>query len=182
MRATVTKPKGVWALRIAAVVVVVLTAALTLVYRDRFREWARLGYSALFLASVLTNASLVPLPGLGITVIAGTVFNPWLVGLICGLGQAIGGLSGYLAGCGGRTLVGDSPSYARLRRWMRRYGALTIFVLSAIPDPIFSVAEITAGSTGMPLPIFFAATASGRILKSIVAALIGYYGIHLFHH
>ena len=65
---------------------------------------------------------------------------------------------------------------------MQRYGALTIFVLSAIPDPVFGVAEITAGSTGMPLPTFFVATASGRILKSIVAAVIGWYGIHLLNH
>lgn len=169
-----------WAARIAVVIILIGALVFTLRYRDRFQEWARLGYLAIFLISALTNATLIlPLPGLAVTTLAGGMFNPWIVGVVAGLGQAVGELSGYLAGYGGQTLADDLPRYEQIARWMRRYGPWVVFVLALVPNPLFDVAGIVAGSTRMPLGAFFVPCAAGKILKNLIAAWAGFYGIEL---
>lgn len=176
-----TIPKGrLWAARVAVVLILAGAVWFTLRYRDHFSEWARFGYPAIFVISALTNATLIlPLPGLAVTTLAGGMFNPWIVGAVAGLGQAVGELSGYLAGYSGQTLAADLPRYEQLARWMRRYGPWVIFVLALIPNPVFDVAGIIAGSTRMPLLAFLLPCAAGKILKNLIAAWAGFYGIEL---
>jgi membrane protein DedA with SNARE-associated domain len=99
--------------------------------------------------------------------------------VVAGLGQAVGELSGYLAGYGGQTMAERLPRYAQIARWMRRYGPAVIFVLALVPNPLFDVAGIVAGSTRMPLLLFFVSCAMGKILKNLIAAWAGFYGIEL---
>ncbi|WP_376791440.1 YqaA family protein [Thermoflexus sp.] len=178
---TKTVSKGrLWAARVAVVIILIGAVWFTLRYRDHFQEWARFGYPAIFLISALTNATLIlPLPGLAVTTLAGGMFNPWIVGIVAGLGQAVGELSGYLVGYGGQTLAEDLPQYARLARWMRRYGPWVVFILALIPNPLFDVAGIIAGSTRMPVLAFLLPCALGKTLKNLIAAWAGFYGIEL---
>ncbi len=178
---TATAPRGrLWAARAAVVILLIGAVWFTLRYRDHFQEWARFGYPAIFVISALTNATLIlPLPGLAVTTLAGGMFNPWLVGVVAGLGQAVGELTGYLAGYSGQTLAADLPHYDRLARWMRRFGPWVIFLLALIPNPLFDVAGIVAGSTRTPALYFFLPCAAGKILKNLIAAWAGFYGIEL---
>ena len=178
-RTTTTVSRGrLWAARIAVVIILIGAVWFTLRYRDRFQEWARFGYPAIFLISALTNATLIlPLPGLAVTTLAGGMFNPGIVGGVAGLGQAVGELSGYLAGYSGQTLAEELPHYEQIARWMRRYGPAMIFILALVPNPLFDVAGIVAGSTRMPLLFFFLPCAAGKNLKNLIAAWAGFYGI-----
>jgi membrane protein DedA with SNARE-associated domain len=179
-RTSTISRRRLWAARVAVVLILIGAVWFTVRYRDRFSEWARFGYPAIFLISALTNATLIlPLPGLAVTTLAGGMFNPWIVGVVAGLGQAVGELSGYLAGYGGQTMAERLPRYAQIARWMRRYGPAVIFVLALVPNPLFDVAGIVAGSTRMPLLLFFIPCATGKILKNWIAAWAGFYGIEL---
>ncbi|MDW8064347.1 MAG: VTT domain-containing protein [Anaerolineae bacterium] len=179
-QAAVVPKWQLWMARIAVVVILVGAVWFSLRYRDRFSEWARFGYPAVFLISALTNATLIlPLPGLAVTTLAGGVFNPWIVGVVAGLGQAVGELTGYLAGYGGQTVVDNLPRYAQLVRWMRRFGPWVIFVLALIPNPVFDVAGIVAGSTRMPLWQFLLPCAAGKILKNLIVAWAGFQSLEL---
>ncbi|MFC1975951.1 hypothetical protein ACFLXQ_06095, partial [Chloroflexota bacterium] len=79
----------------------------------------------------------MPVPGLAVTV--GTAMalpdEWWLVGLVAGIGEALGETTGYLAGFGGRAVIENRQMYARIQYYMENHGMLTIFVLSAIPNP-----------------------------------------------
>jgi membrane protein DedA with SNARE-associated domain len=161
-----------WVARGLVLAAVAAAVLFVLLYRGNFENWARLGYPAVFLICLVTNlAVLVPLPGFGITVVAGSVLNPWIVG------QTIGDLNSYLAGSTSKVILDDLPHHDRVFRWMRQRGALTVFVLAALPNPFLSAAIVVAGATDMPLARFFAVTLAGKVIKSTAAALAGYYGV-----
>lgn len=138
-----------------------------------------IGLLALFFLSLLSNATLIlPVPGIALTALAATAGNPLLVGVVAGLGQALGETTGYLAGYSGQELVDRTPRYAQMAGWMRRYGALTIFVLALVPNPLFDIAGIVAGALRMPFLIYLAAAAAGKILKNVALAYAAAFGIN----
>jgi membrane protein YqaA with SNARE-associated domain len=163
----------------ALTLVAILAALCTAVYfRDRLQELRQYGYVAVFVVGLVSNATLIlPVPGLAVSSVMGGVFNPWIVGLVGGLGQALGELTGYMAGYSGQTLVDGNPTYDRLTRWMQRYGALTIFVLALVPNPLFDLGGMAAGTLRFPLWRFLVSCAAGKVIKNILFALAGYYGI-----
>lgn len=178
---SVPPPPPAWRLRlIQAVTLIVIVAAVaaTFYFRDRVQELKPYGYAAIFIVSLVSNATLIlPVPGLAVTSVMGAVFNPVIVGIVAGVGQAIGELTGYMAGYSGQNLAGKSARYASLVAWMRRYGALTVFVLALVPNPVFDVAGIIAGALRMPIWQYLLAAAAGKILKNIAFAYLGDFGL-----
>lgn len=167
-------PLPAW--RIVVLLFSLAISVLIFVYRDRLADFASYGYLGLFVVSVIGNATvLLPMPSLVATFITGGVLNPWLVGIVSGAGMAIGELSGYLAGYGGGGIVEakDRQRYERLESWMRRYGALTTFVLSAIPNPLFDLAGIAAGALHYPVWRFLLLCFLGKTVKGLALALVG---------
>ena len=158
-----------------AAVLVALGAALY--FRDHIQELRRYGYAAVFLVSLISNATVVlPVPGLAVNSVMGGVFNPWIVGLVGGVGQGLGELTGYMAGYSGQTWIDENPTYDRLTRWMQRHGTLTVLVLAAIPNPAFDLAGIAAGALRLPLWRFLIGCTIGGIIKNTAFALLGHYG------
>lgn len=137
-----------------------------------------IGLVVLFFLSLISNATLIlPVPGLALTALAATVANPLAVGIAAGTGQALGEMTGYLAGYSGQELIDNSPRYERLAIWMRRYGALTLFFLGLIPNPLFDVAGIIAGALRMPWWLFLFAAGAGKLIKNIALAYAASLGI-----
>jgi membrane protein YqaA with SNARE-associated domain len=164
--------------QVATIVAVVAGLGAALYFRERLQELQEYGYAAVFLIGLVSNATLIlPVPGLAVSSILGGVFNPWLVGLVGGLGQALGELTGYMAGYSGQTLVDENPVYNRLTGWMQRYGMLTVFVLAVVPNPLFDVGGLAAGALRLPVWRFLLSATAGKVIKNIAFALLGYYGI-----
>jgi uncharacterized membrane protein YdjX (TVP38/TMEM64 family) len=57
-----------------------------------------------------------------------------------------------------------------LTRWIATRGPLIVFVLAAIPNPVFDLAGIAAGVVRMPVAVYFLAAAAGKIIKNVVVA------------
>jgi len=156
---------------------VVLAIAITLgivLFHDELARFSRYGYPGVFLVSLLGNATVIlPAPSLAVVFGMGGVLNPLFVGLVAGVGEALGELTGYLAGYGGRAVIEDREMYGRLEGWMRRHGSATIFVLSAIPNPIFDLAGIAAGALRFPLQRFLLSCWVGKTIKTTVFAFAG---------
>jgi len=129
------------------------------------------GLVVLFGLAALSTATLIlPAPGLALTAIAGAAGDPIVVGVVAGLGQAVGELTGYAAGRSGRSMLPQTAMTVRLEDWLRRRGMIVIFVLSAVPNPVFDLAGIAAGVVGMPVSRYLSAAAAGKIMKNIVVA------------
>jgi len=104
---------------------------------------------------------------------------PLLVGLAAGVGEALGELTGYAAGFGGRAVIEDQRAYDRLADWMQRRGGITVFVLSVFPNPFFDLAGIAAGTLRYPLWRFLLVCWLGKTIKTIVVAWAGSQSITL---
>jgi uncharacterized membrane protein YdjX (TVP38/TMEM64 family) len=164
--------------RVLTVVAVIGALIAALVFRDRLQELEEYGYVAVFLVGLISNATLIlPVPGLAVSSVLGSVFNPWVVGLVGGIGQALGELTGYMAGYSSQTWVDEHHRYDRLVRLMQRYGTLTVFVLALLPNPLFDVAGMIAGVLRLPLWKFLLSSVAGKVIKNIAFALAGAYGI-----
>jgi uncharacterized membrane protein YdjX (TVP38/TMEM64 family) len=171
------RPRLLRVVQILTVLIVVGASVAAVYFRNHLQDLAGYGYAAVFLVGLVSNATLIlPVPGLAVSSLLGGVFNPFLVGLVGGVGQALGELSGYMAGYSGQTLVDRGPTYERVAGWMQRHGVVTIFVLALIPNPVFDLGGIAAGALRFPLWKFLIACAAGKVLKNIVFALLGYYG------
>lgn len=136
-----------------------------------------LGYPGVFLISMLAGGSMVfPVPSQAAILAAGAVLNPLLVGISAGLGNATGEFTGYLAGYGGREVFSGTRQGKRWRQledWLRRRGFFGLVVFAAIPNPIFDVAGLLAGSLGYPPSRFWLACAIGNSIKYTTLAYLG---------
>lgn len=149
-----------------------------LVFADQIERFKELGYVGLFLINLFGSATIIlPAPAFVTVFALGSVYNPWLVGLVSGPAAALGELTGYLAGYGGATPLMDKPIYRRFDRWMDRYGPFAVGFLAFIPNPLFDVAGLMAGASRMPVWQFVFAAAIGKTIRFILLAWAGHYGL-----
>ncbi|MGD8623724.1 MAG: VTT domain-containing protein [Anaerolineae bacterium] len=143
-------------------------------FRDRFAQLAAVGYPGILLVSLLSSATIIlPAPSLALVFAMGSALPPMLVGLAAGTGEALGELTGYAAGFGGRAVIEDQKMYRRLEKWMLRRGGITILVLSIIPNPFFDLAGIAAGTLRYPLWRFVLICWLGKTIKTTLVAWAG---------
>lgn len=174
---TESTPSSFWTgklFRFLIIALVVSISAAIFAFRDQFAALAAVGYPGIFLVSLLSSATIIlPAPSLALVFAMGSAL-PWLpVGLAAGAGEALGELTGYAAGFGGRAVIEDQKSYKRLESWMQRRGGITILVLSIIPNPLFDLAGIAAGTLGYPLWRFLLIAWVGKTIKTSVIAWAG---------
>lgn len=138
------------------------------------------GYAGVWLLSFIGAASIVvPVPGLAAVCVAGTPeigLNPIVIGVLAGSAEALGEMTGYLAGVSGRNFVAKHRWYPRIQEWMRRYGTVFLFVMSIIPNPTFDIVGIAAGSIAYPVRRFLAVLFIAKSIKSTGVAYACYYG------
>ena len=134
--------------------------------------WKALGYPGVFLLSLLASGGMVfPIPSLAATCgAAGLELNLFAVGILSGLGEAIGELSGYAIGYGGRSVIQGRKLYIRVREWMSRWGMPIILIVSIIPNPIFDFVGIAAGALKYPVKRFLLIVWIGKTAKGIIIA------------
>ncbi len=154
-------------------------------------DFEKFGYAGIFLANFFGTATgFIPVPGLTAAgqalIVAGSqdLFVPAVV--VAGAsGMTLAESTAYLTGAVGRGLAEErEPMRGRLgdilsrgARWvdwlMSRYGFLTLLGLSAIPNPFFEFAGITAGAVRMNFWRFLFAVAIGKTVRVILLVIIG---------
>lgn len=155
---------------------IALTVGLLFVPSDLVQRLGAFGYLGVFLLVLLASATIVlPSPALGVALLASKTLDPWLVGLLSGIGAGLGEITGYLTGRGGSEIAQRSRHYARVERWVARWGMLTIFIMAFIPTPVMDLAGIAAGVLRMPFERFLIACVAGKTLRFIGVAWIGYF-------
>ena len=161
------------ALSVAIVIVAFLLS-------DRIPGVESLGYPAVFLISLFGNATLiVPVPAFAVVCTGGTILIPLLVGILGGTGQALGEMTGYIAGYGGQGFFQKGRYYERINSWVERRGWVAIVLLGLIPNPLFDFAGLAAGALRMPAWKFLTAATVGKTIRSVIIAYGCAYGIDL---
>lgn len=150
------------------------------------------GYLGAFLISLIGNGTIL-LPGIVLPILSGLgvvlyqaagLVGPVIVGLAGGAGAAIGEIVGYMAGYAGRGIVENNKLYQRLVGWVRRWGAIAIFVFALVPL-FFDLIGLAAGVLRFPLWKFILICWLGRTILYVVfivlaalgwAAILPYFG------
>jgi membrane protein DedA with SNARE-associated domain len=149
------------------------------------------GYLGLFAASLIGSASVIlPVPIFLLIFVAGSLLNPLLVGIIAGIGSAIGELTSYAVGLGGRKLLdkgkkkkkpakaeGASKWFMRAEAWMKKRGGFVvifIFAVTPLPDDVIG---IICGGIKYDIKKYFIACLLGKLILSLFIAYAGFYGV-----
>ena len=160
--------------RVGAVLAAIAITLGVYLLRNQIENFPMYGYPAVFFISLIGNATIIlPTPSMAVVFGLGGALNPILVGIIAGLGSALGELTGYLAGVGGRAVIEDQKLYDRIEKWMRKHGVLVIFILGLVPNPVFDVGGMIAGALKMPVWQFVLAAWAGKGLRLVIFALGG---------
>lgn len=150
------------------------------------------GYPGIFLANFFGTATgFVPVPGLtaagqGLIVAESKSLNPFGVVIAGSLGMTLAESTAYMTGAVVRGVAEDRPMPVggrigrRMHRaagwvdWlMARYGFATLLALSAVPNPFFEFAGITAGAVRMNFWRFLAAVGIGKTVRVILLVIVG---------
>ncbi len=139
-------------------------------------DW--LAFILLFLVSMLSSATIfVPAPGIAFLLAASIVWNPLLVALTAGSGDAIGEMTSYWAGYEENKimLVDEKLSgYQTAVLWMNKYGVWAIFAVAFVPVILFDLIGLAAGALKVRWWKFLIATMAGKLIRSILIAYIAH--------
>jgi len=179
-----------------SVIIQDLVSPIVIIYNWLLDVSLVLGYLGDFLVSFVGNATvLIPFPYMGVTFILGGLtdevtseflFDPWLVGLLSGLGAVFGEMTGYLIGYSGGQLI-DKNQRNAFGKYVDEHPRAIPFVLwflavTPLPDDVLI---LPLGAARYPwwkvmIPQFIGKTMfmtfvawSGRIGLSIIGTLIG---------
>lgn len=151
---------------------VIIIMVAVYVFRESISQLSVLGFFGLLLACFAANATvLLPAPSTLIVMEFASIFNPVWVGVIGGIGAALGELTGYLTGTSSQAVF-DFNKDKKIFRMFKRHPSLWIFVFAFIPLPLFDVAGVMAGILKIPLWKFFSACVFGKILKMLLLACL----------
>jgi uncharacterized membrane protein YdjX (TVP38/TMEM64 family) len=163
--------------RILAILFVIGISIGIFLIRDQVETLKLYGYPGVFLFTLLTSATVIlPAPGLIVVFSLGGILNPIWVGLVAGLGAALGELSGYIAGISGRIVVENTAWYQKIHTWMDNHMRLSswlIMFLAFIPLPFMDMAGMAAGALRMPAWRFLIWCFAGKVPKMILVAWLG---------
>lgn len=164
---------------IAEIAVAVIIAVVVLAFSEEIIALSEYGYIGVFIISLLSSATIfIPAPGWVAVIALGGVLNPYILGIIAGIGSGIGELTGYMIGNGARTLT--RRELDTQRKLIKKYGLWIIMLLAFIPNPLFDAAGLVAGALKIPVWKFMLATIAGRIIRFILLAYFGAWTLAMF--
>ncbi len=139
------------------------------------------GYGGVWIVSFIAAGSIIlPVPGPAAVCIAAAPhlgLNPLIIGVVSASAEALGEMTGYLAGLSGRSLLERNKYYPKVHRLVQRRGGIILFVGAIIPNPLFDVIGIAAGSIGYPIKRFLAVVFVAKVIKSTSIAYACFWGI-----
>ena len=141
------------------------------------------GYASIwflaFIGSALIFLPVSALAGVCLAVAAADL-NPVFIAITAASAEAIGELTGYLAGMGGKSFFERKRFYLRFKNLFSRYAGLTLLAGSCVPNPLFDCLGIAAGSILYPVKRFLLLVFIGKTIKFSWVSLGCYYGMTWF--
>ena len=141
-----------------------------------------IGYTSIWFLSFIAAALIfLPVSALASVCVAVAVdLNPFIVAVVAASAESIGELTGYMAGMGGKSFFERNRFYLRFKNFFLRYAGLTIVLFSIIPNPLFDIAGVAAGSILYPVRKFLLLVFMGKVVKFTWVGLGCYYGATWF--
>jgi membrane protein DedA with SNARE-associated domain len=180
--------KRTYIVGIIGVVLTVAAFAAIIVFNEEIREMREWGYVGAFVISILGGATIIiPVPMLAVVfALGGAMDGPWqvaLLGTVAALGEVIGGLTIYMTGHGAGQAISTNKNsrlqkgYERMLGFIRRRGAIALFLVTFIVNPFFYPAAFACGALRMEMKKFILVVIAGKIIKCMTIVYAGYFGL-----
>jgi len=139
------------------------------------------GYFGIFIVSIIGTATILfPFPVDIIIFTSSGFFNPLLIGIIAGIGSAIGELTSYYIGRAGRKFViikiKEGERFSKAEKLLNKYGFWTIPLFAFTPLPM-DIIGLICGNIKYSVKKFFIGLLIGKIPRSLIFALAGNYAM-----
>jgi len=184
----IARPAGWWVkwlkeglLLVGMLALSAVIAFLLFQLRDIFslslQSYRWLAYLVVFVVSLIGSCTIfVPTPASAIMLAASIIWDPLLVGLAAGTGDAIGEMTSYWIGYAGEKIVVDEklPVYQRAVGWMQRYGIWAVFGVGLVPVVPFDLMGLAAGALKIKWWKFMLAAWCGKVPRAIIICSIGH--------
>ncbi len=161
-------------------VVVFVSICAVLWYNDAL-VLENVGYGGVWIISFIAAGSIIfPLPGPAAVCVAAAPdfgLNPLAIGLISASAEALGEMTGYIAGVSGKSLIQRQRLFSRVQGLVQRRGGIILFIGSMVPNPFFDLIGIAAGSVSYPIKKFLIVVFFAKAIKSISIAYACFMGI-----
>lgn len=185
---------------IIGILTVVFTISLCVVvicYRDTLMGWAHMEKYGLlgvfifaFLAGSIVNFVATPVPYWllvftlpSILATQWGIFAPLWVGLVSAIGATLGQLLTFMVGYSGSGLYRkftvniDNRFYNRAMDWAQRHGSWSVFIMSALFNPLHLPMTIAIAALRFPPAKYLLFSLLGNLVKSLFIAFCGYFGL-----
>ena len=150
-----------------------LAAISAIMLKEWILQLGSWGYLGAFLINGISNATIFfPAPGAVIIMIMAQDYNPFILGLVAGLGGSVGSTTSYLLGRLGASGLQKGRIYGIARWSMERFGGVILFVFSLVPFLPMDGAGLLAGATRYPLLRFYFYVGIASIIKMVVIIYI----------
>ncbi len=161
--------------KITSSIIAIIITILIIIGKDFIIQFKSLGYLGILIISFAGNATVfLPTPVLMTVAVMGSTLHPVLVGFFASFGAAMGESVGYFLGVSGNLVVEKSTHYQKAKIYIDKFGVFAIAFLAAIPNPLFDIAGILAGATGISFSRFFLATWAGTFVKYTLVSFLGF--------
>jgi len=186
---------GVWLALIGATIVV---CVLLIRYWKYLEQFQILIYLGLFFTAILAGSPIpIPTPCMALTLALGSKFEPVVIGLIAGLGAAIGSMMVYFSARTGRHFLpslnisdpANKVYTSRVGKFLQRIkipsilkfvnkrGIVGVFLFSIFPNPLLMPILFTLGINRVGAWKVAIACLLGHSVLFLALAFLGHYGL-----
>lgn len=149
----------------------------TFFFQDKLAQFRALGLLGIFILNFFSSVTVfLPAPGIATVLAGGAVYNPILVGLLAGIGAALGDMVGFFLGESGNEVFlrrKEGNKYELVKTLFQKYGPAIIFIFAFVPNPLFDAIGLIAGAFAYSPKKFFLIMLSARICRNLILAFIG---------
>jgi uncharacterized membrane protein YdjX (TVP38/TMEM64 family) len=186
---------GVW---LALISVTIVVCVLLVRYWKYLEQFQILIYLGLFFTAILAGSPIpIPTPCMALTLALGSKFDPVVIGLIAGLGAAIGSMMVYFTARTGRHFLPglniSDPANKIYTSWMGKFlqkiklprilkfinkrGIVGVFLFSIFPNPLLMPVLFTMGINRARAWKVAIACLLGHSVLFLALAFLGHYGL-----
>ena len=181
---------------ILVLMVLILLVGISLVFRKNIdvlnivNHYSLVGVLVISVVACSPTGVFVPIPYLLVIltlpgVLAGKwgVVAPVWVGITAAFGATIGQFLSFMIGYGSRNISESlfarisAKAYNKADTWIKKYGSATVFVVSAVPNPVHLPVTVTLGAARFSPSRWFFLSLSGNLVKCLFIAFAGYFSM-----
>jgi len=159
---------------IIGVASLLVTIVISIIFRKNLKHFKKYGYLGVFLFCLIGNSTMLSPAGPLITLFAGRIYNPFIIGVVAAAGCILGEYLAYNIGAVAGTMdLQQHGWYKKITAFFDKNGFLTIATITAIPNPLLNFASAMGGALHYPLWLVLIASFLGNTVQFTITASLG---------